>query len=70
ELPASMESAVCSGWMAAEQVLAERGVDKQLHVEHRDLEGLTGLVNRAATFWPTKGAQRILRSVRQTLNEA
>ena len=69
ELPSSMESAVCSGWMAAEEILAERGRPKRLHREHRDLEGLTGLVSRTAQLLPTKGAQRVIHTFRRTLDQ-
>lgn len=69
DLPSSMESAVCSGWMAAEEILAQYGRMKPLHVAHRDLEGLTGFVRRTAKLLPTKSAQRIIRHVRHTLDE-
>lgn len=69
DLPSSMESAVCSGWRAAEEVLAERGRPTRLHVEHRDLEGLTGLVRRTSRLLPTKGARRIMHGVRKALDE-
>ncbi len=69
ELPSSMESAVCSGWMAAEQVLAELGQPQTLHVAHRELEGLTGLVRRGSKLLPTKGAQTLMHTVRRVLDD-
>jgi hypothetical protein len=55
--------------MAAERVLEAHGRDEQLHVEHRDLEGFTGLISRTAKVLPTKGAQRIIHGMRRTLDE-
>ncbi|WP_019142586.1 hydroxysqualene dehydroxylase [Noviherbaspirillum massiliense] len=49
-LPCSMESAVRSGWLAAEQVLAERGSPRQIALPQRPYDGLAGLVRRA-TCW-------------------
>jgi uncharacterized protein with NAD-binding domain and iron-sulfur cluster len=49
-LPYSMESAVCSGCLAAEQLLADRGMPKQLAYPPRLPDGLAGLVRRA-TPW-------------------
>lgn len=45
-LPASMESAVRSGWLAAERILAEAGKPRHLAVPARETEGLAGLVRR------------------------
>lgn len=44
--PACMESAVRSGWLAAEQVLAEAGQPRRLALEFNGPEGITGLVQR------------------------
>jgi 15-cis-phytoene desaturase len=49
-LPCSMESAVRSGWLAAEQVLAERGTPRVLALPQRPYDGLAGLVRRV-THW-------------------
>ncbi|HEY0845861.1 MAG TPA: FAD-dependent oxidoreductase [Noviherbaspirillum sp.] len=46
-LPFSMESAVCSGWLAAEQVLADIGKPQVLARPQRPYDGLAGLVRRA-----------------------
>lgn len=43
-LPSSMESAVRSGWLAAERILAEAGRPRRLAVPPRKTEGLAGLV--------------------------
>jgi uncharacterized protein with NAD-binding domain and iron-sulfur cluster len=45
-LPCSMESAVRSGLMAAEEVLRAEGRPARLALEPRPLDGLAGLVNR------------------------
>jgi monoamine oxidase len=45
-LPSSMESAVRSGWLAAEEVLRAAGRPRQLALEPRPSEGLAGLVRR------------------------
>ncbi len=46
QLPACMEGAVRSGWLAAEQVLSARGRPRQLALPTRPPEGLVGLVHR------------------------
>jgi squalene-associated FAD-dependent desaturase len=46
-LPCTMESAVKSGLMAAEHVLAQRGRTVQLAVPSRQYDGLAGLVRRS-----------------------
>jgi uncharacterized protein with NAD-binding domain and iron-sulfur cluster len=45
-LPSSMESAVRSGWLAAEEVLRAAGRPRQLALAPRPSEGLAGLVRR------------------------
>lgn len=62
-VPGCMESAVCSGWMAAEAVLAERGMAKQLHVERREIDGVAGLIKRGSQYLPQKVARRALKKV-------
>jgi 15-cis-phytoene desaturase len=47
-LPCTMESAVKSGFMAAERVLAGRGVNAQLAIASRPFDGLTWLVRKLA----------------------
>jgi uncharacterized protein with NAD-binding domain and iron-sulfur cluster len=47
-LPASMESAVRSGWLAAEQVLADEGRPQTLAVEVSETKGLAGMLRRLA----------------------
>jgi squalene-associated FAD-dependent desaturase len=56
-LPCSMESAVRSGWLAAEQVLADAGSPRRLALPQRPYDGIAGLVNRA-TRWCEKFAAR------------
>jgi hypothetical protein len=46
-LPSSMESAVRSGWLAAEEVLRLAGRPRRIALEMRPTEGLAGLVRRA-----------------------
>jgi 15-cis-phytoene desaturase len=45
--PCSMESAVRSGWLAAEELLRMAGRPRKLALEPRPTEGLAGLVRRA-----------------------
>ena len=47
-LPCTMESAVKSGYMAAERVLAGRGMRAQLAIASRPFDGLTWLVRKLA----------------------
>jgi hypothetical protein len=47
-LPCSMESAVRSGFLAAEAVLRDRGLDARLAVAPRGNDGLAGLVQKGA----------------------
>lgn len=51
-LPYSMESAVASGWLAAEQVLADIGRPQKLAVETPALEELSALMRWAAKLFP------------------
>jgi 15-cis-phytoene desaturase len=53
-LPCSMESAVRSGFMAAEEVLQAAGRPQRLALETRPLDGLAGLVSR---FRPRRAAR-------------
>jgi squalene-associated FAD-dependent desaturase len=46
ELPSSMESAVRSGWLAAEEVLRAVGRPRQLALPKRPNDGVAGLVQR------------------------
>lgn len=46
-LPASMESAVKAGWMAADRLVEVRGRSAEFAVPHPPVEGITGLVDRA-----------------------
>ncbi|CBL46524.1 Phytoene dehydrogenase [gamma proteobacterium HdN1] len=63
-VPGCMESAVCSGWMAAEAILAERGKPKQLSVERRPIDGMAGLINKGVQYLPHRVARRTLRRLR------
>lgn len=64
-VPGCMESAVCSGWMAAEAILAERGKVKQLHVERREIDGLAGVMKKGGQFLPHKVARNAARRLKQ-----
>jgi 15-cis-phytoene desaturase len=50
-LPSSMESAVRSGWLAAEEVLRAAGRPRPLALAPRPTEGLAGLVRRLRRRW-------------------
>jgi uncharacterized protein with NAD-binding domain and iron-sulfur cluster len=56
-LPFSMESAVMSGWLAAEQVLADVGSPRQLAHPPRLPDGLAGLVRRATRWYRNRAAR-------------
>jgi 15-cis-phytoene desaturase len=47
-IPFSMESAVRSGWLAAEQVLTEIGLPRSLALKIKETEGFSGLMRRLA----------------------
>lgn len=49
-LPASMESATKSGWLAAERVMERRGKGADWAQEHPEVEGFTRLVDQVANF--------------------
>jgi len=49
-LPSSMESAVRSGFLAAEEVLALEGRPRQVALEPRPADGISGLVRRAVQW--------------------
>jgi uncharacterized protein with NAD-binding domain and iron-sulfur cluster len=49
-IPASMESAVCSGWLAAEKVLHEIGRPARLALSINETEGVAGMI-RLLTKW-------------------
>lgn len=65
-VPGCMESAVCSGWMAAEAILAQRGKPKVLHVERREIDGVAGLIKKTAQHMPHKVSKRLLKKLKQT----
>lgn len=46
-LPFSMESAVCAGWLAAEEILADLGRSHRIAKAQRPYDGLAGLVRGA-----------------------
>lgn len=54
ELPSSMESAAKSGWLVAETILEREGMDRDLAVDLKPLEGMTGMVDRFAKRFPPK----------------
>lgn len=53
-LPSSMESACCSGWMAAEAVLEAKGEPKKLHLPlgAQELEGVARLIHMVGKAIP------------------
>lgn len=53
-LPASMESAARSGWLAAEAVLEDAGRPRTLAKSQKETEGLAGLLRRTSRFVPLK----------------
>ena len=61
--PCSMESAVRSGWLAAEELLRLAGRPRKLALEARPTAGLAGLVRRARRAAPGR-ASRTLPTVR------
>jgi 15-cis-phytoene desaturase len=63
--PCSMESAVRSGWLAAEELLKLAGRPRKLALEPRPTEGLAGLVRRARRRRAARGrASRTLPTAR------
>jgi 15-cis-phytoene desaturase len=60
-LPCSMESAAASGWMAAEAVLAARGVQRELAVPHAEMMGVAGMISRGLDMMPHRVANRWLK---------
>lgn len=61
-LPSSMESACCSGFWAAEEVLGEVGRPARLRAEHKPVEGLIGIANRATRRLGLPRVPRWIRS--------
>ncbi|MBL8956726.1 MAG: FAD-dependent oxidoreductase [Myxococcaceae bacterium] len=59
-LPASMESAARSGWLAAEAVLEAEGRKTQLAIEHPELGGLAAAIERGVDLMPHRVANRVL----------
>lgn len=55
-LPCTMESAVMSGRMAAEQVLADVGRPRRLALPQRPFDGIAGLVRRATRWYRGRAA--------------
>lgn len=60
-LPSSMESAVCSGRLAAEAVLADLGSARQLAFAPRPTDGIAGLVRRVTIAVRRPGPDLALR---------
>lgn len=70
ELPASMESACMSGWKVAEGVAGRLvGERRAMAVDHPDVEGLTGVVDRASELMPGRNVRRVSRQVRRRVAE-
>jgi len=63
-LPASMESAARSGWLAAEAVLEAEGRATPLAIEHRELGGFAAWIERSADLMPHRVANRVLSGLR------
>lgn len=69
-LPSSMESACMSGWRVAEQVLESLGgPSRTLAVEHPEVEGVTGLLDRTSRLFPGRHLRRWMRDVRRRVAE-
>lgn len=70
QLPSSMESACMSGWMVAERILEEAGGgQRSLAVDHPDVEGLTGLLDRTSQLLPGRNVRRLMRHARSRVSE-
>lgn len=63
-VPSCMENACMSGWLAAEQVLADLGKPQTLHVEHgeSELRGMVKVVHQAARIVPFDPISNLVRS--------
>jgi squalene-associated FAD-dependent desaturase len=57
-LPCCMEGAVRSGWLAAEQVLADAGMPCTLAIPPRPYDGLAGLVRRVSQWQRRRTGRR------------
>ncbi len=64
-LPSCMESAAYSGFRVAEGVLAKKGVEHRLAVEHDHIEGLTAVVDAMSRRSPVRRARKLLRAARR-----
>lgn len=64
-LPSCMESAAYAGFRVAEEVLAERGVEHHLAIEHDRIEGFTAVVDAMARHSPMRRARKLLRAARR-----
>lgn len=61
EMPSCMESAARSGWLAAEEVLRDAGVERRLAVDPPAVDGLAGLLHRARRLLPFDALPRHVR---------
>ncbi len=63
-IPSCMENACLSGWLAAEQILAEIGQPQTLHIKHgrKDLQGIVKVLHHAGRVVPFDPISRIVRS--------
>ncbi len=61
EMPSCMESAARSGWLAAEEVLRDAGVERSLAVPPPQIDGIAGWVGRARRLVPLDVLPRHVR---------
>lgn len=61
QTPSCMESAARSGWLAAEEVLRDAGVERSLAVPPPEVDGLAGLLGRARRLVPLDVLPRHVR---------
>lgn len=61
EMPSCMESAARSGWLAAEEVLRDAGVERSLAAPPPAIDGIAGLLGRARRLVPLDVLPRHVR---------
>jgi squalene-associated FAD-dependent desaturase len=57
-LPASMESAARSGWLAAEEILSREGQHTTLAIQHSEAEGIARILHTTSNVLPVKSLLR------------
>ncbi len=66
-LPSSMESAANSGWRAVEEVLKVEGVTRSFAVNHDEMLGFAGMVEKSAQWLPNRVVRRAAARVTASL---